>query len=108
MTSIEIKSLEEFQTYMESGELVYVDYWKDNCPNCKMLDLSFQEFKHTAVAEKVKVLKVKLEEVGENFFFDQNVRQTPTLVLYKSGEEVSRLNGFIPPNKIEEAIAEHA
>ncbi len=40
MTSIEIKSPEEFQAHINGEELVYVDYWKDNCPNCKMLDLS--------------------------------------------------------------------
>ncbi|EIA20353.1 thioredoxin [Listeria fleischmannii 1991] len=108
MTSIEIKSLEEFQKHMASNELVYVDFWKDNCPNCKMLDLSFQEFKNSDHAEKVKVLKVKLEEMGENFFFDQDIRQTPTLVLYRGGEELTRLNGFIPPNKIEEALVAEA
>ncbi|EUJ32007.1 thioredoxin [Listeria floridensis FSL S10-1187] len=108
MTSIEIKSLEDFKKHMTSNELIYVDFWKDNCPNCKMLDLSFQEFNNSDQADKVKVLKVKLEEMGENFFFDQDIRQTPTLVLYKSGQEVTRLNGFIPPNKIEEALAENA
>lgn len=108
MTSIEIKSLEEFEKHMNSEELVYVDFWKDDCPNCKMLDLSFNEFKNSSMAEKVKVLKVKLEEVGENFFFDQDVRQTPTLVLYRGGKEVTRLNGFIPPTKIEEALEQNA
>ncbi len=68
MTSIEIKSPEEFQAHINGEELVYVDYWKDNCPNCKMLDLSFAEFKNSEIASKVKVLKVKLEEMGENFF----------------------------------------
>ncbi|EAE2756378.1 thioredoxin family protein [Listeria innocua] len=105
MTSIEIKSPEEFQAHINGEELVYVDYWKDNCPNCKMLDLSFAEFKNSEIASKVKVLKVKLEEMGENFFFDRDVQQTPTLVLYKGGEEIHRLNGFIPPNKIEEAVS---
>ncbi|MBA3925975.1 thioredoxin family protein [Listeria sp. FSL L7-1582] len=104
MTSIEIKTMEEFDQHVAAGELVYVDFWKDNCPNCKMLDLSFQEFKNSSMADKVKVLKVKLEEVGEDFFFNRNIRQTPTLVLYKGGEEVSRLNGFIPPEHIEEAV----
>ncbi|WP_163654503.1 thioredoxin family protein [Listeria sp. PSOL-1] len=104
MTSIEIKSLDEFKQHMDSDELVYVDYWKDNCPNCKMLDLSFQEFSNSTQASHVKVLKVKLEELGEDFFFARDVRQTPTLILYKGGEEMSRLNGFIPPNKIEEAL----
>ncbi|EKZ7092481.1 thioredoxin, partial [Listeria monocytogenes] len=28
MTSIEIKSLEEFQAHISGEELVYVDYWK--------------------------------------------------------------------------------
>ncbi|MBC8844716.1 thioredoxin family protein, partial [Escherichia coli] len=51
---------------------------------------------------------VKLEEMGENFFFDRDVQQTPTLVLYKGGEEIHRLNGFIPPNKIEEAVSLNA
>lgn len=38
-----------------------------------MFDFFFVEFKNFEIVSKVKVLKVKLEEMGENFFFDCDV-----------------------------------
>ena len=53
------------------------------------------------------LLKVKLETVGEDFFRGLNLRQTPTLSLFKDGTEAARLPGFQAPPQIAQAVATH-
>jgi thioredoxin 1 len=84
-----------------------VDYYKDNCPGCRMLEMSLQKFAATADAEGVALLKVKLEIVGENFFRGRGLRQTPTLSLFRDGEEVARLPGFQTPAQVVGAVRTH-
>jgi thioredoxin 1 len=81
-----------------------VDYYKDNCPGCKMLDMSLTKFAASEDATGIALLKVKLEVVGEDFFRRLGLRQTPTLALFKDGAEVARLAGFQSPAQVETAV----
>jgi len=83
---------------------VLVDYYKDNCPGCRMLEMSLGKFAATPAAEGITLLKVKMETIGEEFFRGLGLRQTPTLALFKDGHEVSRLPGYQTPAQIEQAV----
>jgi len=84
-----------------------VDYHKDNCPGCRMLEMSLAKFADDPAANTLVLLKVKLETVGERFFRDLGLRQTPTLSLFRDGAEVARLPGFQPPQQVAAAVAQH-
>lgn len=84
-----------------------VDYHKDDCPGCRMLDMSLQKFAADPAADGVVLLKVKLETVGEAFFRGLGLRQTPTLALYRDGNEAARLPGFQSPSQVAAAVARH-
>jgi len=84
-----------------------VDFHKDDCPGCRMLDISLQKFAACPTAADVVLLKVKLETVGEAFFRDLGLRQTPTLALHVDGTEVARLPGFQTPAQIARAVETH-
>ena len=71
-----------------------VDDYKDDCPGCRMLDMSLAKFATTDDAANVVLLKVKMETIGEDFFRNLGLRQTPTLALFKDGSEAARLPGF--------------
>ncbi|HHW4673235.1 MAG TPA: thioredoxin family protein, partial [Xylella fastidiosa subsp. pauca] len=47
---------------------------------------------------------IRLETIGEDFFRDLGLRQTPTLGVFKNGLEVSRLLGFQSLAQIEAAV----
>jgi len=83
---------------------VLVDYYKDNCPGCRMLEMSLSKFAATPAAEGVTLLKVKMETLGEEFFRGLGLRQTPTLAFFKNGTETTRLPGYQTPTQIEQAI----
>lgn len=100
MKIVTISSSEEFERFRREIPVFLADFWKDRCVNCKMLDLSFQKFGATPTADGLTVAKLKLEELGEDLFYAQSVRQAPTLILYRGGKEAARASGFISPEKI--------
>lgn len=81
-----------------------VDYYKDDCPACRMLDMSLDKFAAGGGAAGLVLLKVKLEVLGEDYFRGLGLRQTPTLALCRDGVEVARLPGFQAPGQIARAI----
>lgn len=101
MNTVEITSAEAFAQALKDHPMLLVDFFKDDCPGCKMLEVSLNKVGNSAAAEGVTLGKVKLETIGEEFFFSHRLRQTPTLLLFKNGEEAGRLPGFVPPAKIE-------
>ncbi|MGJ8517912.1 thioredoxin family protein [Carnimonas bestiolae] len=101
MNTVEITSAEAFAQALKDYPTLLVDFFKDDCPGCKMLEVSLDKVSDSAAAEGVTLGKVKLENIGEEFFFSHRLRQTPTLLLFKNGEEAGRLPGFVPPAKIE-------
>lgn len=108
MNKIEITTVEAFHEALAAHDCVLVDFYKDNCPGCKMLDMSLMRFATTPAAEDVTLLKVKMENVGEAFFHEQKLRQTPTLIMYRAGEEMGRQPGFAQPAQIEALVAQPA
>ena len=106
-TTIIVATAEQFADAIAAHPRVLADFNKDNCPGCRMLDKSLERFAESDSAQGVTLLKVKMEDVGEDFFRAQGLRQTPTLMLFRQGEEVARVPGFVPPAKIDEAVRAH-
>ncbi len=71
-----------------------------------MLDMALNKFAATDAAAGVVVLKIRLETIGEDFFRDLGLRQTPTLGVFKNGLEVSRLLRFQSLAQIEAAATD--
>ncbi|AAM38907.1 thioredoxin [Xanthomonas phaseoli pv. phaseoli] len=104
MQTITVTSPEHYTQTLAAHPRALVDFYKDNCPGCRMLDMSLDKFANSDAANGVALLKVKLEVVGEDFFRDLGLRQTPTLALYRDGAEVARLPGFQSPAQVEAAV----
>ncbi|UXA71224.1 thioredoxin family protein [Xanthomonas prunicola] len=104
MQTITVTSPEHYTQTLAAHPRALVDFYKDNCPGCRMLDMSLDKFSNSDAANGVALLKVKLEVLGEEFFRDLGLRQTPTLALYRDGAEVVRLPGFQSPAQVEAAV----
>ncbi len=105
MQILHASSPEDYRAAIEAHPRLLVDHYKDDCPGCRMLDMSLQKFASEDEATDVVLLKVKLETVGEDFFRDLGLRQTPTLSLFRDGVEITRLPGFQAPGQIARAVA---
>ena len=104
MQTITATSPDEFNAALAAHPRLLVDFHKDNCPGCRMLDMSLVKFASSEAADGVALLKVKMEAIGEEFFRAQGLRQTPTLAVFKDGAEVARLPGFQSPAQVEAAV----
>lgn len=105
MLTLQAHSADDYHAALRDHCTVLVDFYKDQCPGCRMLDLALSQVAGTPAAAGVVLLKVKLETVGEAFFRELGLRQTPTLSLVRDGQEVRRLAGYQSPAQIEAALA---
>ena len=104
MQTLHASSPDDYTAAIAAHPRLLVDYYKDDCPGCRMLDVSLQKFTTDPAAEGLVLLKVKMETVGEEFFRELGLRQTPTLSLYADGAELQRLGGFQAPGQILRAV----
>ena len=104
MLTLHASSPDDYRAILAAHPRLLVDYHKDDCPGCRMLEMSLQKFAGEEAAEGLALLKVKMETVGEDFFRALGLRQTPTLSLFRDGTETRRLPGFQAPGQIAQAV----
>lgn len=107
MQTLHATTPDDYAAALAAHPRLLVDYYKDDCPGCKMLDMSLAKFAASEDAAGIALLKVKLEVIGEDFFRTLGLRQTPTLALFKDGAEAARLAGFQSPPQIAQAVGLH-
>ncbi len=96
---------ENFQTdVLASVRPVLVDFWAEWCGPCRMLAPVIDR---VAKANDGKIVVGKMN-VDENQTTPQKfgIQGIPTLILFKGGQEVSRLVGFQSQEAIQEIINE--
>ncbi|TWT22304.1 thioredoxin family protein [Luteimonas marina] len=107
MLTLHAASPDDYHAAIKAHPRLLVDYYKDDCPGCRMLEISLQKFAGEDAAAGLVLLKVKMEILGEDFFRDLGLRQTPTLSLFRDGSEARRLAGFQAPGQIAQAVGLH-
>lgn len=90
------------QEVQKSDKPVIVDFWADWCVPCKILEPIYEE-----LAEKyegrIKFARLNVDENPE--IADRyGIMAIPTLIIFNKGEEINRLIGAAPKQKIEKFI----
>lgn len=83
-----------------ASQPVVIDIWMDDCPPCNMLAPKLK-----AVAQnyegQIKVLKVNVEN-DSPVFDEYDIEMVPTLLFFKTGEEIGRLEGLVHSNELDQ------
>lgn len=84
--------------------LVLLDFFQDACAPCHALEPRLEAFARCYRGE-LRVLQVDIDENSETpHRFD--VMSIPTLILFRDGKELARLDGLIREDDLERALAE--
>lgn len=96
----------EFRSSVESSKgVVVVDFFATWCGPCNMLAPVFEELGEE-MKDEARFLKIDIDqslEIAQQF----DVSTVPTMIIFKDGEAVERLVGFMPKNKIEMKVKSH-
>mgnify|MGYP002561968181 FL=1 len=94
---------QEFDNTIESG-VVVVDFFATWCGPCKMLSPVIDEL--SGELENVNFVKVDIDQsmdLAQKF----KIVSVPTLKVFKNGEEVDTLMGFMPKDVLKSKVEAH-
>ena len=94
---------QEFDNTIESG-VVVVDFFATWCGPCKMLSPVIDEL--SGELENVNFVKVDIDQsmdLAQKF----KIVSVPTLRVFKNGEEVDTLMGFMPKEVLKSKVEAH-
>jgi thioredoxin 1 len=90
---------------LQSDKPVLVDFWAPWCGPCRMLAPVVEKL--ASKTSNVKFVKLNTDE-NPSLAGQYHVSGIPCLILFKGGQEVDRIVGYVPENAIASMIAKHA
>ena len=106
MSAIPEVSQSTFQAdVLASEQPVLVDFWAPWCGPCKMLAPVIEEVAGS-LAGKASFVKLNTDE-NPNIAGQYQVSGIPCLILFKDGQPVDRIVGYVPENVISSMLSKH-
>jgi thioredoxin 1 len=82
-----------------------VDFWAVWCGPCKMIAPVLEEIAND-YEEQLQVVKLDVDQNGQSAM-QFGVMSIPTLILFKEGQPVERIVGFMPKEKLLKKLTPH-
>jgi thioredoxin 1 len=90
---------------LKSAQPVLVDFWAPWCGPCRMLSPIVEKIA-AANSSKAKFVKLNTDE-NPNVAGQYQVSGIPCLILFKNGQPVDRIVGYVPENVVTSMLGKH-
>ncbi|MBZ0213846.1 MAG: thioredoxin [Nitrospirae bacterium] len=97
-SNLSLTAAEFDEKVLQSPVPVLVDFWAEWCGPCKAIGPSVEEIA-SEYADKARVFKVDVDSEGE-LAMKYGIMSIPALLVFKGGQEVDRMVGAGPKQKI--------
>ena len=88
---------------LKSKVPVFVDFWAPWCGPCQMMGPIVEELSAEFGADKIKIVKVDVDQ-NQEVAGKYQVMSIPTFLVFKNGEVVDKLIGGVQKEKLKEMI----
>lgn len=93
---------QNFKETVQENSILLVEFWAPWCSYCKLLEPVLEELSEE-YAGQLTIGKINVETDAE-VSTELQVLSLPTMLFYKNGNLLGRVNGYVPKDKLEEVI----
>jgi thioredoxin 1 len=97
---------QSFQTdVLNADKPVLVDFWAEWCGPCRMIAPLLEQL-NDEHGDKLKIVKLNVDE-NPGAASQFGVMSIPTMILFKDGQQVDRLVGYMPKQALTSKLGKH-
>lgn len=97
--------MENFDSIINSGKPVLVDFFAEWCGPCKTMAPILKEVK-SKLGDKATIIKVDVDK-NQSAAMAYQIRSVPTLILFKNGKAVWKQAGVVPANELIKLLSQN-